>query len=190
MKPFSRLLVALCLSPVLAQAAPLSQVTLPDGRQVQLNDDFTWEYLVVKPAEQVKTVADGVNAGAVVAVAAPVLTEQAKAHPELLSQAAREGVVVKLDKIDATDPLAVTFVVSNTGSRNVVGVRGWVTLFSEQGVQLSRQEARFWVAENRLPETYLRKGQARPSRVIEIPRPAGLTGQPLVRVEIDEVVFR
>ena len=53
MKPLSRLLLALCLSPLLAQAAPLTQVTLADGRQVQLNDDFTWEYLLVKPAETV-----------------------------------------------------------------------------------------------------------------------------------------
>lgn len=53
----------------------------------------------------------------------------------------------------------LTFMVSNTGTRNVVGVRGMVTLFSAEGVQLSRQEARFWVAENRLPETYLRKGK-------------------------------
>ncbi|WP_429122059.1 DUF3157 family protein [Aeromonas allosaccharophila] len=187
MKPLSRLLVALCLTPVLAQAAPLSQVTLPDGRQVQLNDDFTWEYLVVKPAEPVQSVAAEGNAGAVVA---PVLTDQAKANPELLAQMARDGVLVKLDKIEGSDPLSLTFMVSNTGSRNVVGVRGMVTLFSADGVQLSRQEARFWVAENRLPETYLRKGQARPSLALEIPRPAGLTGQPLVRVEIDEVVFR
>ena len=190
MKPLSRLLVALCLTPVLAQAAPLSQVTLPDGRQVQLNDDFTWEYLVVKPAEPVQSVTAEENAGAVVAVAAPVLTDQAKANPELLAQMARDGVVVKLDKIEGSDPLALTFMVSNTGSRNVVGVRGMVTLFSADGVQLSRQEARFWVGENRLPESYLRKGQQRPSMVLEVPRPAGLTGKPLVRVEIEEVEFR
>ena len=176
MKPFSRLLIALCLSPVLAQAAPLSQVTLPDGRQVQLNDDFTWEYLVVKQAESVQGVAADGKAGAVVAVAAPVLTDQAKANPELLAQMARDGVVVKLDKIEGSDPLVLTFMVSNTGTRNVVGVRGMVTLFSADGVQLSRQEARFWVAENRLPETYLRKGQARPSlRTVTCTRLPGCT---------------
>ncbi|MGL4251290.1 MAG: DUF3157 family protein [Aeromonas sp.] len=188
MKPFSRLLVALCFSPVLAEALPLTQMTLPDGRQIQLNDDFTWEYLVVKPAEPVMGARTGVNT--VGAVAAPVLTDQAKANPELLSQAARDGVVVKLDKIEGSDPLALTFLVSNSGSRNVVGVRGMVTLFSADGIQLSRQEVRFWVAENRLPETYLRKGQQRTSRELEITRPGGLSGQPLVRVEIDEVIFR
>ncbi|MCJ2369709.1 DUF3157 family protein, partial [Aeromonas dhakensis] len=41
-----------------------------------------------------------------------------------------------------------------------------------------------------LPESYLRKGQQRPSMVLEVPRPAGLTGKPLVRVEIEEVEFR
>lgn len=182
MKPLSRLLVALCLSPLLAQAAPLTQVTLPDGRQVQLNDDFTWEYLLIKP-----TVSGEVVTGA---VAVPVLTEQAMTNPDLLAQAVKDGISVKLDKIEGSDPLSLQFMVSNTGSRSVVRVRGSVTLFSEQGAQLVKQEARFWVGENRLPESYLRKGQQRPSLVLEMPRPAGLTGKPLVRVEIEEVEFR
>ncbi|KFN20830.1 DUF3157 family protein [Aeromonas sp. A04] len=182
MKPLSRLLVALCLSPLLAQAAPLTQVTLPDGRQVQLNDDFTWEYLLIKP-----TASGEVVTGAVVV---PVLTEQAMTNPDLLAQAVKDGISVKLDKIEGSDPLSLQFLVSNTGSRSVVRVRGSVTLFSEQGAQLVKQEARFWVGENRLPESYLRKGQQRPSLVLEMPRPAGLTGKPLVRVEIEEVEFR
>ncbi|ARW83270.1 DUF3157 family protein [Aeromonas salmonicida] len=182
MKPLSRLLVALCLSPLLAQAAPMTQVTLPDGRQVQLNDDFTWEYLLIKPT------ASGERATGAVAV--PVLTEQAMTNPDLLAQAVKDGIGVKLDKAEGSDPLLLQFTVSNTGTRSVVRVRGTVTLFSEQGAQLARQEARFWVGENRLPESYLRKGQQRPSLVLEMPRPAGLTGKPLVRVEIEEVEFR
>ncbi|WDL83572.1 DUF3157 family protein [Aeromonas bestiarum] len=182
MKPLSRLLVALCLSPLLAQAAPLTQVTLPDGRQVQLNDDFTWEYLLIKPTASGEVVTG--------AVAVPVLTEQAMTNPDLLAQAVKDGISVKLDKIEGSDPLSLQFIVSNTGSRSVVRVRGSVTLFSEQGAQLVKQEARFWVGENRLPESYLRKGQQRPSLVLEMPRPAGLTGKPLVRVEIEEVEFR
>jgi hypothetical protein len=182
MKPLSRLLVALCLSPLLAQAAPLTQVTLPDGRQVQLNDDFTWEYLLIKPTASGEVVTG--------AVAVPVLTEQAMTNPDLLAQAVKDGISVKLDKIEGSDPLSLQFLVSNTGSRSVVRVRGSVTLFSEQGAQLAKQEARFWVGENRLPESYLRKGQQRPSLVLEMPRPAGLTGKPLVRVEIEEVEFR
>lgn len=181
MKPLSRLLVALCLSPLLVQAAPFTQVTLPDGRQVQLNDDFTWEYLLLRPA-------DGSAVQGTVAV--PVLTDQAMSNPELLAQAVKDGIGVKLAKVEGSDPLQLQFMVSNTGTRNVVRVRGSVTLFSEQGAQLVKQEARFWVGENRLPESYLRKGQQRPSMVLEVPRPAGLTGKPLVRVEIEEVEFR
>ena len=184
MKPLSRLLLALCLSPMLAQAAPLTQVTLADGRQVQLNDDFTWEYLLVKPAEASpgKTVT--------ASVAAPVLTEQALANPDLLAQATRDGITVTLNQVEGEDPLRLQFMVSNTGSRNVVRVNGSLILFSAEGVQLSTQPVRFWVGENRLPESYLRKGEQRPSRAIELARPANLTGKPLVRVQIDEVEFR
>lgn len=98
MKPLSRLLVALCLCPLLAEAAPLHQITLPDGRQVQLNDDFTWEYLLVKPAATVA------GQAVTASVAAPVLTEQAMAHPDLLSQATRDGITVKLDQVAGDDP--------------------------------------------------------------------------------------
>ncbi|MFM4803675.1 DUF3157 family protein [Aeromonas bivalvium] len=184
------LLLLLSLGPVLAQAAPLTQVTLADGRVVQLNDDFSWEYLLVKPASVAST-AVGVQAqSAPRTVAAPVLTEQALANPALLSEAARDGVQVRLDRLETGDTYRLRFMVHNTGSRNVVGVRGHVSLFDRQGVQLSRQEARFWVAENRLPETYLRKGEDRPSLEVEMAKPAGQGERPLVRVEIEEVVFR
>lgn len=186
MKPLSRLLLALCLSPLLAQAAPLTQVTLPDGRQVQLNDDYTWEYLLIKPATPAATA--GATAGAV--VAAPVLTEQALANPDMLSQAARDGITVKLSQVGGEDPLQLQFMLSNGGTRNVVRVNGSVTLFSEQGAQLATQEVRFWAGENRLPDSYLRQGEQRPSRTIELARPASLSGKPLVRVQIDEVEFR
>lgn len=182
MKPLSRLLVALCLSPLLAQAAPLTQVTLSDGRQVQLNDDFTWEYLLIKPATPAE-VATG-------AVVAPVLTEQALTNPDMLSQATKDGISVKLEQVEGADPLQLHFQLSNSGTRNVVRVNGRVTLFSEQGVQLASQEVRFWAGENRLPESYLRKGEQRPSRAIELARPAGFDGKSLVRVQIDEVEFR
>ncbi|PJG58294.1 DUF3157 family protein [Aeromonas cavernicola] len=179
------LLLGLTLVPVMSQAAELTQLTLPNGRLVQLHDDFTWQYVVVKPAEQISTEVKTGNGDAAV-----VLTAQAKADPDLLSQAARDGVQVKLANMAGHESLTLTFLVSNSSKRNVVGITGWITLFSPEGVQLLRQEARFWVAENRLPETYLRHGQQRPSLAIVVPRPAGLTGNPLVRVEIDEVRFR
>ena len=118
------------------------------------------------------------------------LTEQALANPDLLAQATRDGITVTLNQVEGEDPLRLQFVVSNTGSRNVVRVNGSLTLFSADGVQLSSEPVRFWVGENRLPESYLRKGEQRPSRAIELARPANLTGKPLVRVQIDEVEFR
>lgn len=132
----------------------MTQVTLPDGRQVQLNDDFTWEYLLIKPT------ASGERAMGAVAV--PVLTEQAMTNPDLLAQAVKDGIGVKLDKVEGSDPLLLQFTVSNTGTRSVVRVRGTVTLFSKQGVQLARQEARFWVGENRLRNPICARGSGVP----------------------------
>ncbi|SIQ87004.1 Protein of unknown function [Aeromonas sp. RU39B] len=187
-----KLMLSLLLAPTLALAAPLTQVTLPDGTQIQLNDDHTWDYLVVKPAEVAPVaVKAGATASAPTAVvAAPVLTEQAKAHPELLSQATRDGIRIELVSVSDADPLTLEFKATNQGSKNAILVSGFVTLFAEDGRQLVREPARFWVAETRMPETYLRKGEARAARTIELPRPAGLQGKPLVRVEIDEVNFR
>ena len=48
--------------------SPAPDHRLPDGRQVQLNDDFTWEYLLVKPAATVA------GQAVTASVAAPVLT--------------------------------------------------------------------------------------------------------------------
>ena len=180
MKPLSRLLVALCLSPLLVQAAPFTQVTLPDGRQVQLNDDFTWEYLLLRPA-------DGSAVQGTVAV--PVLTEQAMSNPELLAQAVKDGIGVKLAKVEGSDPLQLQFMVSNTGTRNVVRVRGSVTLFSEQGPSWPSRRPASGSART-VCRSPICAGAAAPSMVLEVPRPTGLTGKPLVRVEIEEVEFR
>ena len=184
MKPLSRLLLALCLSPLLALFRCDGNARITHGRQVQPHFVFTWDSLLARPAETVagKTVT--------ASVAAPVLTEQALANPDLLAQATRDGITVTLNQVEGEDPLRLQFVVSNTGSRNVVRVNGSLILFSAEGVQLSTQPVRFWVGENRLPESYLRKGEQRPSRAIELARPANLTGKPLVRVQIDEVEFR
>ncbi|MDO2947198.1 DUF3157 family protein [Aeromonas simiae] len=181
------ILPLLLLVPMLALAAPLTQVTLPDGTQVQLNDDHTWEYLVLKPAEPV---AQPSATGSPSVAAAPVLTEQAKAHPELLGQATRDGIRLALDKVTGSDTLALSFTATNLGDRSAIQVSGWITLFSQDGRQWAREPARFWIAETRMPETYLRKGESRATRLVELARPAGLTGTPLVRVEIGEVVFR
>ncbi|ALP39890.1 DUF3157 family protein [Aeromonas schubertii] len=179
------LLSTLLLVPALTVAAPLTQVTLPDGTQIQLNDDHTWEYLVVKPAEP--SVTATATSGAPVAT---VLTEQAKARPELLSQATKEGIAVALSGVEGDETLTLHFEAHNQGSRNAILVTGWVTLFDQDGRQLVREPARFWVAETRMPETYLRKGEQRAARDLELARPAGLTGKPLVRVELDEIAFR
>ncbi len=181
MKPLSRLLVALCLSPLLVQAAPLTQVTLPDGRQVQLNDDFTWEYLLLKPA------ADG---GAVQgSVAVPVLTEQAMSNPSCwLRPSGRDRRQAGQGGGLGSSATAIhgeqhRHPQRGTGARQRHPVqRAGGPAGQAGGPLLGRREPPAGVLSA--------QGQQRPSMVLEVPRPAGLTGKPLVRVEIEEVEFR
>ncbi|MDF5507490.1 DUF3157 family protein, partial [Vibrio parahaemolyticus] len=46
-------------------------ITLADGREVKLNDDFTWEYVMKKPAQQATETQP--TAGVVETIAAPAI---------------------------------------------------------------------------------------------------------------------
>ncbi|MGL5947708.1 MAG: DUF3157 family protein [Aeromonas sp.] len=185
--------LALCASLVLpvtpagAQTAPAHgkmaawpiTLTLPDGRDVTLYADQTWQYQVLSQT----------------AGAQPTLTAKALAKPALLAHASREGVSVAPRGVLASAPdsngeLALAFILSNQGSRNVVGVAGTVRFFAPDGAQLSEHPVRLWRAEHRLPETYLRPGQSRPALTLSLPWPVGYAGTPLVQVTLTEVVFR
>ncbi len=158
--------------PALA-AEQLAILTLENGSQVRLKDDFTWEYVVLDQATQ-------------------TLTEQAQAKPELLKVAAKDGVQVSLAQSHwQGDELALAFEVANTGSRNVVKVVVKASFYDDSGKPLKAQRFNAWLAEYRLPESYLRPGQARHSRTFDVDGldPAQWQ-QGLVSLAIEEVEFR
>ena len=173
-KPY--LLLAASLFSTLGQAAPLAQTPLPDGRLIQIEDDFTWHYVLeasaAKPTQPQ-------SRGDVTQLGTQVL-----ADPALLHTAAASGVKVHLLKqVRDDDQLGLTLEVSNLAAGSVVGVQGRITLYSAQGVQLSQQESPFWQAEYRLPESYLRQDQRRTFRTIWLTWPRQ-EPMPLVRLEI------
>ena len=173
-KPYL-LLVALLFS-TLGQAAPLAQTPLPDGRLIQIEDDFTWHYVLeasaAKPTQPQ-------SRGDVTQLGTQVL-----ADPALLHTAAASGVKVHLlQQVREDDQLGLTVEVTNLASGSVVRVQGRLTFYSAQGAQLSQQETPFWQAEYRLPESYLRQDQTRTFRTIWLPWPRQ-EPMPLVRLEI------
>ena len=176
------ILLTSLLSSALVHAAPLARTQLADGRLIQLDDDYTWHYVLEEPAANPTVL----NRNSDVSQ----LGSQVLADPELLHTAAAFGVKVQLIKQQHKgDQLGLTLNVSNLAAGSVVRVSGRITLYSAQGVRLSQQEFPFWQAEYRLPESYLRQEQTRPFRTLWLPLPLH-EDAPLIRLEIIDVERR
>ncbi|MGL4223080.1 MAG: DUF3157 family protein [Shewanella sp.] len=157
-------------------AADVATITLENGAQVRLKDDFTWEYIITetKAAEMPVAVAAAPSANIVststaAVAAAPVttLTANAIARPELLGSTAKDGIKVTFtDSQWKGDKLGLTFELASTSSEHVTLVEVEASFFADDGSLLKTEKLEVWEAIFRMPETYLRKGEQRKSRVI------------------------
>lgn len=167
-------------------AADVATITLENGAQVRLKDDFTWEYIITEtkvaaapavstdtaPTTAVTSTAAATAAASntpVVATAAPVttLTANAIARPELLGSTAKDGIKVTFtDSQWKGNKLGLTFELASTSSEHVTLVEVEASFFADDGSLLKTEKLEVWEAIFRMPETYLRKGEQRKSRVI------------------------
>ncbi|MFB2683218.1 DUF3157 family protein [Shewanella mangrovisoli] len=167
-------------------AADVATITLENGAQVRLKDDFTWEYIItetkVAAAPAVATVAAPTTAvtstAAATAVASstpaieaatPVttLTANAIARPELLGSTAKDGIKVTFNESQwKGDKLGLTFELASTSGEHVTLVEVEASFFADDGTLLKTEKLEVWEAIFRMPETYLRKGEQRKSPVI------------------------
>lgn len=157
-------------------AADVATITLENGAQVRLKDDFTWEYIITetKAAEMPVAVAAAPSANIVststaAVAAAPVttLTANAIARPELLGSTAKDGIKVTFtDSQWKGNKLGLTFELASTSGEHVTLVEVEASFFADDGSLLKTEKLEVWEAIFRMPETYLRKGEQRKSRVI------------------------
>lgn len=157
-------------------AADVATITLENGAQVRLKDDFTWEYIITetKAAEIPVAVAAAPSANIVststaAVAAAPVttLTANAIARPELLGSTAKDGIKVTFtDSQWKGNKLGLTFELASTSGEHVTLVEVEASFFADDGSLLKTEKLEVWEAIFRMPETYLRKGEQRKSRVI------------------------
>ncbi|MCG9698399.1 DUF3157 family protein [Shewanella sp. Isolate11] len=156
----------------------MAVVTLENGAKVQLNDDFTWEYLFidtpaaqaapqVTDAEQMaQQTAEAINPSINTApVVAGALTNSAINQAQLLKSTAKDGVKVSYltHQWDDKGRLGLNFELSSQSSDSYVLIELEVSLFDDDGQPLVKQTLPVWQAIFRMPETYLRKGQTRNS---------------------------
>jgi hypothetical protein len=171
-------------------------VQLADGREVKLNDDFTWEY-VVKKAEPESTLekVEVVEAAAVVAstTAVEAVTMQTTKAPEIaaipvVNKKVGTTVVVNAKKptMQLSDSgvdvligsasyeggeLVLPTSITNQSSQSVIQVEVEVQVFDMSGKQLAKESVTVWQSIKRIADTYLRPQQAEQGKVIKLAVP-------------------
>ncbi|QFU25016.1 DUF3157 family protein [Shewanella eurypsychrophilus] len=184
------LLVIAVPSLAIAATETVASLTLENGAKVRLNDDFTWEYVILETVPVVNSetksqtplaIAAGTSASIEIAKAAPqatqatqaisqTMTATAMSQAELLKSTAKAGVKVSFAKAEWDDDgrLGLTFDLASTSSEHYVMIEMDVTLYDDTGKTLKTETLKVWKAIFRSADTYLRKGEQRQSRTFWI----------------------
>lgn len=154
---------------VSSMALAAQTVTLDDGRQVQLNDDFTWQYLINTPENEANaTIA--VNP----AVAIPVISRQVDSVITLNSQKpvmqlSDSGVDLLLGTAQyQAGQLVIETSLTNQSTQSVVLVNVELELLDMSDKILATETVSVWTSIKRLAETYLRPQQAVEGKAIKL----------------------
>ena len=173
-------------------------VKLADGREVKLNDDFTWEYVVKKATpkatettlekvEAVEAAAVVASTTAVEAVATPTPTTEMATIPVVnkkvgttvvvnakkpTMQLSDSGVDVLIGSASYEDgELIFPTSITNQSSQSVIQVEVEVQVFDMAGKQLAKENITVWQSIKRMADTYLRPQQAEQGKAIKLAVP-------------------
>lgn len=141
-------------------------VTLKDGRQVILHDNFTWQYKAQAndPATSplLKTTATAIPVVATSAVAIPIISAPKGVEVELgttkaIQQLSDSGMDVLLTAAHYENgTLIIPTMMTNQSSKSVVNVTMKVRLSNSDGQTIATDEFTVWRSINRMPDTYFR----------------------------------
>ena len=154
----SYLLIA---SALLSSSAFADQmVTLQDGKQILLKDDFTWQYVAQEQTATTSEIAVPVAAAPVVAV--PIATNVRgttivvdSRKPSL--QLSQSGVDVVLGASRYEDgELIIPTAITNQGTQAVILVSLKLGVYSPNGELLEEKTVAVWKSIKRMADTYLR----------------------------------
>lgn len=141
-------------------------VTLKDGRQVILHDNFTWQYKAQAndPATSplLKTTTTAIPVAATSAVAIPIISAPKGVEVELgttkaIQQLSDSGMDVLLTAAHYENgTLIIPTMMTNQSSKSVVNVTMKVRLSNSDGQTIATDEFTVWRSINRMPDTYFR----------------------------------
>ena len=157
----SYLLIA---SALLSSSAFADQmVTLQDGKQILLKDDFTWQYVAQKQAEEVVTASEiAVPVAAAPVVAVPVATNVRgttivvdSKKPSLQLSQSGVDVVLGASHYEGGE-LIIRTAITNQSTQAVILVSVKLGLYSASGELLEEKTVAVWKSIKRMADTYLR----------------------------------
>lgn len=201
MKSYLLIASALLANSVFVSSAFADQtVTLPDGKQVLLKDDFTWQYMTENKIEEETTTTEITSAvatapvAAVPVVAVPVATSTRGTtivvnSKKPILQLSQSGVDVVLGASRYEDgELIIPTAITNQGTQAVILVSLNISVFTTEGELLAEQEVAVWKSIKRMADTYLRPKTAEEGKLIEL----DLAEHPKyqIKAEIIKVVAR
>ncbi|MFA0234388.1 DUF3157 family protein [Vibrio sp. 10N.222.55.C7] len=186
MKPYLLIASALLSSSAFAD----QMVTLQDGKQILLKDDFTWQYVAPKQTEAATTTSET----AVPVVAVPVATNTHgttivvnSKKPSL--QLSQSGVDVVLGASRYEDgELIIPTAITNQGTQAVILVSLNISVFTAEGELLAEEEVAVWKSIKRMADTYLRPKTGEEGKLIKLDLEQHPEYQ--IKAEITEVLAR
>ena len=189
----SYLLIA---SALLSSSAFADQmVTLQDGKQILLKDDFTWQYVAQKKAEEVATTSEiAVPVASVPVVAVPVTTNTRgttivvnSKKPSLQLSQSGVDVVLGASRYEGGE-LIIPTAITNQGTQAVILVSLNISVFTAEGTLLAEEEVAVWKSIKRMADTYLRPKTGEEGKLIKIDLEQHPEYQ--IKAEITEVLAR
>ncbi|NOI92939.1 DUF3157 family protein [Vibrio splendidus] len=168
MKSYVLLASALLANSVFVSSAFADQmVTLPDGKQVLLKDDFTWQYVAENKTEETTTteITSAVATAPVAAVpvvAVPVATSTRgttivvnSKKPSLQLSQSGVDVVLGASRYEGGE-LIIPTAITNQGTQAVILVSLKLGVYSPSGELLEEKTVAVWKSIKRMADTYLR----------------------------------
>ncbi|WP_028117008.1 DUF3157 family protein [Ferrimonas senticii] len=164
-----------------AGAYAAEQITLDDGRVVQLNDDFTWQYLpasAIQPAQKPTTTDSTVATDTIPAMATtPAASTQVGVafrlgQTQTIGRVAQYGLQVELGAPQWQDgELLIPTTVLNTGLKSIIEVELQLQIYSAEGKLLAQEQLTAFHAITRLADTYLRPQQQKEGNELRLALP-------------------
>jgi len=154
-------------------AASIGTVTLDNGTIISFHDDYTWEYVAIS-ADAAGEVNNTISSNKISSnVVNPANSEQALKNRASLLRSGLLNTSVKNDvkvtysnSIWRDQTLGLKFMLSSDNADGVVIVKVAISFYDDKTNKITEQAVNVWQASYRLPETYLRKGETRNSRII------------------------